>query len=361
MNATKSKTGMIQNRYPRFFAASVIATVSAIAASNVARSQQKSVDSGTNSSKTRKEDPLVPLPKAVPAPRNNPTTPEKVALGKQLFFDRRLSGDNTMSCATCHLPEKAFGDGLPRAKGRGGKELARNTSTLLNVGFFDRFFWDGRAKSLEEQALIPIQAPNEMNQDLDELEQELNSVRGYARQFRSVFGTKVTRDAISKALAAFQRSLVTGPSPFDRYLTGEKDALSDQAKRGLELFRGDAGCARCHRGALLSDGSFYRIGASFRDNGLGAVTGKRTDNTKFRTPSLRNVSQTGPYMHDGSMKTLDDVVTFYFRGVTTSPPDDLPLDIEPLFDLSFSDIPAVVEFLKSLTGKVPQVKPPKLP
>lgn len=315
----------------------------------------------TSKAQEGKPKPLMPLPETVPAPKDNPTTPEKVALGKQLFFDPRLSGDNRMSCATCHLPEKAFGDGLARGKGHGGKTLARNTPSLLNAGFYERYDWDGRAKSLEEQALGPIQSPDEMNQDLAELERELNAVPGYVEQFQKVFGTKVTRVGIAKSLAAFQRTLVTKPSPFDRFLAGDKKALSAEAKLGMELFEGSAGCVRCHQGPLLSDNKFYRLGVSFKDEGVGALTGKKEDKGKFRTPSLRNIDQTGPYMHDGSRRTLWDVVEFYYREVPTKPSDGLPLDVQPMLGQSFSEIPALVAFLESLTGEAPKVEPPDLP
>lgn len=307
------------------------------------------------------QQPLVPLPQTVPAPKDNPTTSEKVALGKQLFFDLRLFGDNTMRCATCYLPEKAFGDGLPRAKGRDGKILARNTPSLLNVGFYSTFFWDGRAKSLEEQALMPIQAPDEMNQDLDALEEELNAVPGYVEQFRKVFGTGVTRDGVAWALAAFERTLVTKSSPYDRYLAGDQDALSVEAKRGLALFAGDADCIRCHRGSLLSDGKFYRLGLASRDEGRMVVSGKKEDKGRFRTPSLRNISRTGPYMHNGSRKSLAEVVEFYFRGVPPEAADGQPLDVQSLLSLTFTEIPAVVAFLESLIGEAPEVSPPELP
>ncbi len=300
------------------------------------------------------------LPARVPAPEENPTTAAKVALGKQLFFDPRLSGNNKMSCATCHPPEKAFGDGVERPQGSHGQLLPRNTQGLLNVGFNESFFWDGRAKSLEEQALVPITSPDEMNQQLDLLEVELNQLPGYTEQFMSIFGTRVTREGIARALAAFQRTLVTTDSPFDRFLAGDKNALSPTAKEGLRLFRGDAGCGRCHNGALLSDGKFYRLGVSFRDRGRGEITGKKEDDFKFRTPTLRNIAQTGPYMHDGSIATLDDVVMFYYRGVPASTPSR-PLDVEPLFDQSFSEMTALVAFLKSLSGQPPQVEPPALP
>jgi cytochrome c peroxidase len=320
--------------------------------------------SGTDSygqSGSRKLKPLASLPEAARAPDDNPTTPEKAELGKQLFFDPRLSGDNTLSCASCHLPEKAFADGLPQGKGRGGKTLSRNTPSLLNVGFYSRYFWDGRAKSLEEQALGPIVSPDEMNQDIDELVDELNAVPSYTEQFQAVFGTHVTREGIAQALAAFQRTLVTGPSPLDRYLAGDTSALSESARRGMELFTGEADCVRCHKGPHLSDGEFYRLGLASRDQGLAAVTGKTEDRGRFRTPSLRNVADTAPYMHDGSQRSLADVVTFYYRGVPTATADGLPLHVQPLSGQSFSEIPDLVAFLESLSGEPPQISPPELP
>ena len=304
---------------------------------------------------------LGPLPEKIPVPDDNRPTPAKVALGKQLFFDSRLSGDKSMSCATCHLPEKAWGDGLPRAVGHKGEILARNSPSLLNVGFHKSFFWDGRAATLEEQALAPITSPEEMNHDLGQLEVELNAIPGYRSQFRQVFDSDVTREGIARALAAFQRTLITGPSPFDRYLSGDKNALGSDARRGLELFQGEAGCVRCHSGPLLSDGEYYRLGVSQLDEGRSAVTTDPADRGKFRTPSLRNIAQTGPYMHDGSLRTLTEVVEFYLRNAPTSAPDGLTLDIEPLLGLSYMDVSALVAFLDSLTGDVPQVAVPELP
>ena len=303
---------------------------------------------------------LAPIPAKIPAPADNPATPEKVELGKQLFFDSRLSGDNTMSCATCHLPEKAYADGRARGKGHEGKELTRNVPSLLNAGLYSSYLWDGRAKSLEEQALGPIEAPDEMNQDLDELVRELNAVSGYVDQFQQVFGTKVTRDGVAKALAAFQRTLVSRNSPLDRYLAGDEDALSTEAREGLRLFV-EADCVRCHKGPLLSDGKFYRLGADYKDKGRGEVTDERDDLYKFRTPSLRDVALTAPYMHDGSQKTLFEVVEFYYRTVPAAGPEGLPLDVQPLLDRSYSEMPAIVAFLESLTGEPPKITPPELP
>jgi cytochrome c peroxidase len=305
--------------------------------------------------------PLLPLPAEAPSPEDNPATPANVALGKQLFFDPRLSGDNKTSCGACHLPDKAFTDGKKLAAGKGVEAARRNTVSLLDVGFHSTYTWDGRAKTLEEQALLPIQSAGEMNQGLDDLEKELNAVPGYAQQFQAVFGTGVTRAGIARALAAFERTLVTRASPLDRYLGGEKDALSEEAQEGMRLFLGEAGCIRCHLGPLLTDEKFHRLGVSMGDKGRGAVTGKKEDDYSFRTPSLRNVALTGPYMHDGSLETLEEVITFYYRRVPTTHPEGLPLDVKPLLGQSFSEISPLVAFLKSLTGKAPEITPPDLP
>ena len=303
---------------------------------------------------------MAALPTVAPSPADNPATPEKVGLGRQLFFDPRLSGNNQMSCATCHVPEKAFADGLPKARGAGGKELSRSTPSLLNVGFYENYFWDGRAGSLEEQALTPIQSPDEMNQDLAGLEEELNAVPGYVAQFQSVFGAQVARDGIAKALAAFQRTLVTQNSDFDRYLSGDTTALSEDAREGWKLFQ-SAGCIRCHSGPSLSDSRFYRLGMSFYDRGRGAITGNEQDLYTFRTPGLHDVAKSGPYMHDGSLKTLTEVVEFYYRSTAMPPPGGLPLSFEPLNYRSFSEIPLIVVFLQSLSGEMPDAAQPRLP
>ncbi len=301
---------------------------------------------------------LAPLPAEVPAPKDNPTTPAKVELGRQLFFDVRLSGNNRISCASCHEPGRAFTDGQPLSPGADGMPLRRNTRSCLNAGFAKNLLAGGRATSLEEQALLPIQSPAEMNQPLGSLEKELAEVPGYVRQFKAVFGKSPNRQDLARALAAFQRTLVTGPSPFDRFLSGEKEALSADARAGYELFRGEAGCIACHNGPLLSDGKFYRLGISFRDEGRARVTGKKEDRYRFGTPTLRNVAQTGPYMHNGSLKTLDDVVIFYYRGVPRQGREGLAPEIESLQDRSFSEIPLLVAFLEALTGELPKITPP---
>lgn len=301
---------------------------------------------------------LAPLPAAT---QRDDEAAGKAELGRLLFFDPRLSGDNSMSCATCHLPERGFADGLPVGRGRGDVPLARNTPTLLNVGLQTSFFWDGRAGTLEEQALGPIQAADEMHQDLAALESELQAVPEYAQRIRELFGGPVTRDAIAAALAAFERTLLSRNSPFDRFLAGDASALSEEAQRGLELFRGGAGCVRCHHGPLLSDGKFYRIGVSFADRGRQAVTGDAADVARFRTPSLRDVARTAPYMHDGSIRTLFDVVEFYYRSVPRHGPEGLTVEIEPLSGRSYSEIHDIVAFLESLTGEAPIIEIPERP
>ena len=316
---------------------------------------------GQEPARTSRKPHLARLPDSIPAPKNNPTTAAKVDLGKQLFFDPRLSGNNKISCASCHFPTRAFTDHRTTARGQQGKSLSRNTPTVLNTGLFKHLFWDGRATSLEQQALLPIRSPVEMNQGLAALETELNAVPGYAGQFRRVFQSDVTQTGIARALAAFQRTLISEPSPLDRFLAGDRTALSEEARRGLEAFRSSAGCIRCHNGPLLSDGKFYRIGVSWKDKGRQSVTGKPGDAFRFRTPSLRNVALTAPYMHDGSQKTLEEVVTFYYRSVPTTTPDGIPLDVEPLLGNSFSEISDMVAFLKALSSKPLQVTPPRLP
>ena len=293
---------------------------------------------------------LAPLPGKTPQPPDNPTTTAKVALGKNLFFDPRLSGNNRVSCATCHVPNKAFADGQAFSIGVKGQKLARNTPSILNLGFQKELFWDGRAKSLEEQALMPVKSPQEMNQPIEELILELKTIGEYRESFTRAFEDGINAVNVAKALAAYERSLISKPSPYDDYLNGDKKALSVSALRGLELFEGDAGCVRCHNGPLLSDGKFYRLGVGRGDVGRAVITGKREDAYRFRTPSLREVSRTAPYMHDGSKKTLYQVVEYYYRGVPTRGPEGLELDIEPLSDRSFTEIDDLVAFLRTLTN-----------
>jgi cytochrome c peroxidase len=331
-------------------AAAIVAALAAAAAAGDAKPARRA-----------RRGRLAPLPAAAPAPVDNPTTPEKAALGRQLFFDVRLSGANDVRCATCHNPRAGWADGRAGSPAIGGGALARNTPTVLNAGLHARLLWDGRAASLEEQALLPILSPIEMNQDLGKLEEELGQVPGYVQQFQQVFGTGVTRQGIARALAAFERTLGGGNSPLDRFLAGDEQALSPEARRGMELFVGEARCVRCHQGPLLSDGQFYRLGIGRNDDGRAAATGQAEDRYKFRTPSLRDVALTAPYMHDGSLETLTEVVEFYYRTAPTEGPDGLPLDIAPLLGQSYSEVPALVAFLEALTSEPIEMSEPELP
>ncbi len=286
-----------------------------------------------------------------PIPASSAPDDAMAALGAKLFTDPRLSGDNSMSCATCHRPDHAFTDGKDRSTGANGEQLARNTPTLLNVSLHTTFAWDGRGTSLESQSLEPIADRNEMNQDLDALVLELTGDSEYQQSFERVFGGPATIERVGAALAEYQRTLVTGNSPFDRFLRGDADALSPLAKQGLELFMGDSECITCHLGPRLSDGKHYRLGIGRQDKGRGAITHDTEDNYRFRVPTLRNVARTAPYMHDGSKRTLNDVVVFYFRHSGVNGQDGLPLDFEPLLGQSYADIDALVAFLEALSDE----------
>ena len=280
----------------------------------------------------------------VPAPAANPQTPEKIELGKKLFFDRRLSGDGTMSCSTCHDPEKGYSDDLAISLSYPTTRNWRNSPTLINVGFQKFLFHDGRARTLEEQALFPMMSAFEMNQNLDFIEEEIRSVPEYVEAFRQVFGGEVTRERIAMALSAFQRTLVSLNSPLDRFLSGEKKALSREARKGYEVFMGKGRCAECHDGVNLADDKFHalnvpeneeqekdpRVAATRRfvakvshyddylnlkeDPGRYLVTKDKKDWKAFRTPTLREIAKTGPYMHNGIFASLDEVIEFFDQG-----------------------------------------------
>ncbi|SMF29936.1 cytochrome-c peroxidase [Pseudogulbenkiania subflava] len=329
------------------------------------------------------ETTLLGLP-PVPAPSANPQTPAKIALGKTLFNDKRLSGDGSISCASCHQAEKAFADGRPLAKGIGGRIGSRNTPSLLNAAYLTSQFWDGRRASLEEQAKDPLVNPREHGlTDHDQVLRIIQANTRYPGDFRRAFGIRpshLTIDHVAQALAAFVRTLVAGNSPFDRYLyAGQGEALSESARRGLALFRGRAQCATCHvvgpEYALFTDNGFHRLGVGFpkieprlADMVLGVARGRGqpvdqaiisdgemaelgrfmvtfnpADIGRFKTPSLRNVANTAPYMHDGSVPTLFEAVEreIYYRGIETGRP--LILTPQEKSDL--------VDFLKSLSSE----------
>ncbi len=298
---------------------------------------------------------LAPLPPAPPVPSGNLMTKDKIALGKRLFFDPRLSVNGSISCAFCHVPTAGYADPKPVSLGVRGKRGGRNAPAVLNAAYFPLQFWDGRAGSLEEQALGPLTNPVEMaNPNYRSVVMRLQRIRAYRVWFSRVYGGRVTIDHVAQAISAFERTLVTPDSPYDRYMMGQKNALTPSQKRGFALFRGKARCAICHNGALLSDFGYHNLGVPQTgplrvDVGRYAVTHEPTDKGKFRTPTLRNVALTAPYMHDGSLRTLEDVVDFYNRGGGKSPYVKDAL-IVPLH-LTAPEKKDLVDFLKSLTGE----------
>jgi cytochrome c peroxidase len=336
---------------------------------------------------------LGPLP-PVPVPPDNPMSPAKVELGRLLFWDTRLSGDVSTSCATCHDPKLGWGDGGALSRGYPGTEHWRNSQTVLNSAYYSKLFWAGEVTSLESQASAAATGNVAGNGDPIMMEERLRQIPEYVRQFREVFG--VERPTISlawMAIAAFERTLVSKPEgvPFDRYARGDQSALSPEAKRGLALFQGKAGCIQCHKGPLLSDESYHNLGvprhAAFesvplrqitlryqhvirgvpetlyrtadRDLGLYYTTKREQDKGKFRTPSLRELKYTAPYMHNGVFGTLEEVIEFYNRGGGDDPKKS-PL-LKPL-GLTEQDKTDLRVFLLSLSSDPPLiVEPPDLP
>lgn len=302
----------------------------------------------------------------VPVPKDSPLTADLIALGRRLFNEVRLSSDNTVSCASCHNPSQHFADGLAVAKGIGGQHGTRNTPTVLNAAYSVAQFWDGRAATLEQQAGVPISAPNEMNQSHEACVTKLSADEEYKRAFEKVFGPgPITFLRIEKAIAAFERTLLSGNSAFDLYqYAGSKNALSEAAIRGLQVFtdRNKGNCATCHiigeSYALFTDGKFHNLGVGMNPSGeltdMGRFnhSGVESDRGKFRTPSLRNVAKTAPYMHDGSLKTLPEVIAFYMGGGNSNP--QLDVEIRPLM-LSAQDRSDLLAFLDALTGDIPSV------
>ncbi len=341
----------------------------------------------------RIETPPIGLP-PVPVPAANPPTPEKVALGRKLFFDRRMSVNSTMSCAMCHIPEQGFTNNeLARPLGVGGRSLRRNAPTLLNAAYIPHAFHDGRRPTLEAQALDPLVDYREMaNPDLNSVIARIAELPDYDGLFERAFGGRASPERLAQALASWERTLVAGDSPFDRWrYRGEKRALTVEQVRGFELFTGRAGCASCHRvgedHALLTDDLFHDTGIGYmgaeavsrdtarvpveiasgiqvsvsretlrsigdppqEDRGRFEATGDPQDRWSYKTPSLRNVALTAPYMHDGSLRSLRDVVLHYVRGGV--PHEGLDPLLRPL-DLTQAEVDAIVAFLEGLTSPV---------
>ena len=300
----------------------------------------------------------------LPIPADNPPTAETIALGRRLFYDVHLSKDNSLACATCHSPKFDFSDRNRLAKGVGGAVGVRNAPTLINVAYQPLQFWDGRAASLEVQAASPIADPLEMNQTHKVSVSKLAKDPLYGRMFTEAFGSPdVNLERVEKSLASFERTILSGDSAFDRYqYRGDTNALSPSQQRGLAVFvdpqKGN--CAACHtigpKYSLFTDGKFHNIGIGVADDGTLHDVGRfhettvKSDTGAFKTPTLRNVANTAPYMHDGSLQTLEQVVDFYAGGGNSNPYLDREIKVVHLSGQERKDL---VDFLKSLTGELP--------
>lgn len=304
---------------------------------------------------------LVPLGE-VPIPTDNPMTAEVLELGRILFFDPRLSGNNEVSCQTCHDPELGYGDGQKTFTKIDGSFGGRNSPSVINSGYYSTLFWDGRAETLEEQALGPIQDPHEMNQPLDELLEKLQAIPGYEELFLAAFDDGITVDNIGKALAAFQRQIVIRETAYDRFLLGDREALTEQEIRGLDLFAGKAFCITCHHGENLSDNEYYNLGLNSDDKGRYEVTKEERDLGRMRTPGLYGITHTAPYMHNGSLATLEEVIEFYNRGGDNHPNKSIFMTMFMSgINLSKEEKADLLAFLKVLGGEVPIITKPELP
>lgn len=297
-------------------------------------------------------------PSLIPAPQNNQLTPQRIHLGKLLFFDKRLSVDDSISCATCHHPSRGWTDLIPVAKAVGfeGRVGPRNSPTILNTAYQNRQFWDGRVRTLEEQALGPIQADVEMNMKLDDLIPKLNAINGYVKLFNDAYPDEnLTKETLAKAIASFERTIVSGDSPFDTYIKGDLNAISQNAKDGFELFKTKAHCMDCHDGFNFSDGSFHNVGLT-----SGQLKGKELGryNVKKRaawygvmkTPTLRDVTKSYPYFHDGSVKSLKESTSLCSKGGRHQA--DVKNKSTSMKDrhLTQEEIEKIVAFMKTLTS-----------
>ncbi|MFQ5923988.1 MAG: cytochrome-c peroxidase [Anaerolineales bacterium] len=309
--------------------------------------------------------PLGLQEQALYLPPDNPLTAEKIALGKQLYFDTRLSLDKTVACASCHNPRFGYTDGQAVSTGIGGQKGGRSAPTTVNRAFSKEQFWDGRAADLEAQAIGPIASPIEMGFTHEGVVKRLRGIEGYREQFKNVFGTEnFTIDHLGKAIAAFERTILSGNSPFDRFEAGDRTALSRAAaERGLTLFRGKANCVVCHAGFNFTDEGYHNIGVGMDkpppDLGRFDVTKREEDRGAFKTPTLRDIALSAPYFHDGSARTLDEVVEFYNHGGIKNL--QLSKEIKPL-GLSTREKADLVEFMRALTGEIAlEVLAPQLP
>ena len=291
----------------------------------------------------------------MPHPASNPLTIEGITLGRELFYEKQLSGDNSMSCASCHFQEYNFSDNSQFSSGITGSMGDRQAMAITNLAWDDKFFWDGRAVSLEDQALGPVVNPIELNDTWTNVVSKLQATHKYPVLFDRAFGTQVIDSVlVSKAIAQFERSMVSFNSNYDDYFyEGDTTALTTSEKNGFNLFFGTAECIHCHSGPLLNDPSFRNNGldATFTDLGLGSITGLATDNGKFKVTTLRNIAESAPYMHDGRFATLEEVIEHYNSGVEVNSPN---LDSEMShfvggLNLTPSEIVDLVAFLRTFS------------
>jgi cytochrome c peroxidase len=283
-------------------------------------------------------------------PEDNPLTESGVQLGRMLFFDPVLSRNGKLACASCHDPSHGFAGREPVAVGVDGKKGRRHAPSLLNRAYAQYLFWDGREDSLEAQVLKPIEDPLELGNTIKEVLRRLNEHGQYPARFKAAFSDGITAENLGKALASFQRTLLLGDSRVDRFRAGNTAALSEQERHGMWLWESKGRCWQCHSGPTFTDGQFHNTGVSWGkepvDFGRWAVTGKEEDRGRFKTPSLRGVASTAPYMHDGSIATLEEVVQFYDRGGGANPNRDVIL--QPLW-LSKQEVKSLVAFLRALS------------
>ena len=309
-------------------------------------------------------------------PPENPYSEAKKELGKKLFFDPRLSRSKQIACASCHDSQLGWGDGRTVSFGHNRKTGTRNAMTLFNIGYHTTFFWDGRASSLEQQALMPIKDPVEMHSTETISVRNIRNVRGYKTLFKEAFGDeRVSIDRIQKAIATYERTIVSKRTKFDRFITGEKKLFTDQEVIGLHLFRTKARCINCHNTSLFSDQKFHNVGLSyygrtFEDLGRYNITGNREDVGKFKTPSLREVAHTAPYMHNGLMPHIEGVVQMYNTGMPRPKPTEKQKN-DPLFpttdpllkplNLTKEEQQALIAFLHTLSSTPTRERVPELP
>ena len=285
----------------------------------------------------------------VPFPVDNPITAKKIAFGKKLFFDKRLSANNEISCATCHNPAKAFTDGLPKSRGVNGETALRNAPSLLNSSYFKSYMYDGEVKTLEEQVLVPIQDHLEMGSSMKEVLDKLSKDPEYKQLAKTLFNRELDAYVITRAISTFERSLISRKSKFDRYRAGEKQALNQNELAGWRLFSQKLYCTKCHSGpdftnyAVVSNGLYSDYGV---DAGRFRIHGLEKDRGTFKVPGLRNVSLTAPYMHDGSIQTLKEVILHYSKGGEAFP--NKSRIIKP-FQLTDLEINQLESFLRALT------------